>query len=162
MRHRVVRKRLNRDMDHRKSLLLNLSKELIKNEKIETTLVKAKYLQSHIEKLITKAKEASQTDNKVRSYNIVKLLKAELRSDEEIRKLVSEIAPRYAGINGGYTKIVRTRFRDGDKALMARMELTKKGDIKKPDAKKEDKKEVKTDAGKAAKKDVKKGVNKDE
>ena len=153
MRHRVVRKRLNRDMDHRKSLLLNLSKELIKNEKIETTLVKAKYLQSHIEKLITKAKEAFQTKDKVRSYNIVKMLKAELRSDEEIRKLVSEIAPRYSGVNGGYTKIVRTRYRDGDKALMARMELTKKGEVKKREVKKDTKRGTKEET----KKEVKKG-----
>ncbi len=154
MRHRVVRKRLNRDMDHRKSLLLNLSKELIKNEKIETTLVKAKYLRSHIEKLISKAKEASQTNDKVRSFNIVKQLKAELRSDEEIRKLVSEIAPRYAGINGGYTKIVRTRYRDGDKALMARMELTKKEEPKKQEAKKS---EIKKETKKETKKEVSKG-----
>lgn len=153
MRHRVARKRLNRDMDHRKALLLNLSKELIKNEKIETTLVKAKYLQSHIEKLITKAKEASQTNDKVRSYNIVKLLKAELRSDEQIKKLLSEIAPRYAGINGGYTKIVRTRYRDGDKALMARMELTKKAEVKKG---------AKKDTEKGTKKEVKKEIKKNE
>jgi large subunit ribosomal protein L17 len=140
-------------MDHRKALLLNLSKELIKNEKIETTLVKAKYLQSHIEKLITKAKEASQTNDKVRSYNIVKLLKAELRSDEQIKKLLSEIAPRYAGINGGYTKIVRTRYRDGDKALMARMELTKKAEVKKG---------AKKDTEKGTKKEVKKEIKKNE
>lgn len=148
MRHRVVRKRLNRDMDHRKALLMNLSKELIAHENIETTLVKAKYLRPHIESLITKAKEAFEATDKVRSFNVVKQLKVDLRSDEHIRKLVSEIAPRYAGINGGYTKIVRTRYRDGDKALMARMELTKKGEIKKqetkkPEAKKEGKKETK-------------------
>jgi large subunit ribosomal protein L17 len=151
MRHRVVRKRLNRDMDHRKALLMNLSKELIKNGRIETTLVKAKYLRPHIEKLITKAKEASQTNDKVRSYNIVKLLRAKLGSDEQIKKLVTEIAPKYFGTNGGYTKIVRTRYRDGDKALMARMEL-----VIKQETKKEGKKDTKKEMGKGAKKVAKK------
>jgi large subunit ribosomal protein L17 len=113
-------------MDHRKALLMNLSQELIKNEKIETTLVKAKYLQSHIEKLITKAKEASKSTDKVRVFNIVKMLRTDIGSEDQIRKLVSDIAPRYAQINGGYTKITRTRYRDGDKALMARMELVQK------------------------------------
>ena len=152
MRHRVERKRLNRDMDHRKALLMNLSQELIKNEKIETTLVKAKYLRSHVERLITKAKEAFQTKDKVRSFNVIKQLRTDIRSEEQIKKLVSEIAPRYTDINGGYTKIVRTRYRDGDKALMARIELTQK------EIKKETKEEVKP----KVKKEVKKEVKKDE
>jgi large subunit ribosomal protein L17 len=126
MRHRVERKRLNRDMDHRKALLMNLSQELIKHEKIETTLVKAKYLRSHIEQLITKAREAFESKDKIRAYNIVKTLRTKLGSEEQIKKLVTDIAPRYEGINGGYTKITRTRYRDGDKALMARIELIQK------------------------------------
>lgn len=147
MRHRVVRKRLNRDMDHRKALLMNLSQELIKNEKIETTLVKAKYLQSHIEKLITKAKEASKSTDKVRVFNIVKMLRTDIGSEDQIRKLVSDIAPRYAQINGGYTKITRTRYRDGDKALMARMELVQKAG-KKETLEKESKNEKKIESKK--------------
>jgi large subunit ribosomal protein L17 len=137
MRHKVERKRLNRDMDHRKALLMNLSQELIKHEKIETTLVKAKYLRSHVEHLITKAKEASESNDKVRTFNLLKTLRTKLGSEDQIRKLVSEIAPRYEGTNGGYTKITRTRYRDGDKALMARIELIQKK------VKKETKKEAK-------------------
>ena len=145
MRHRVVRKRLNRDADHRKALLMNLSQELIKHGKIETTLVKAKYLKPHFEQLITKAKEASDTSDKVRSFNILKQIREDLMSEEQIKKLINEIGPRYKDINGGYTKIVRTRYRDGDKALMARIELTQK----------EVKKEVKKVAKKGVKKDEK-------
>jgi large subunit ribosomal protein L17 len=156
MRHRVERKRLNRDMDHRKALLMNLSQELIKHEIIETTLVKAKYLRSHVERLITKAKEAFETKDKVRSFNVIKQLRTDMKSEEQIRKLVSEIAPRYAGINGGYTKIVRTRYRDGDKALMARIELTKK------ETKKETKKDVKEAIKPKVMKEVKKEVKKNE
>lgn len=137
MRHRVERKRLNRDADHRKALLMNLSQELIKYEKIETTLVKAKYLRSHVEHLITKAREAAESKDKVRTYNIIQTLRKKLNSEEQIKKLITDIAPRYQGSNGGYTKIVRTRYRDGDKALMARIELVAKK------VKKESKKEVK-------------------
>lgn len=130
MRHRVVRKRLNRDQDHRKALLMNLAQELIKHEKIETTLVKANYVRPFVEKLITQAKEAAEAKDKVRAFNITKGIKAVLSSDEQIRKLISEIAPRFFGINGGYTRTTKIGFRGGDKALLARIELTKKQAVK--------------------------------
>lgn len=157
MRHRVVRKRLNRDMDHRKALLMNLSQELFKHEKIETTLVKAKYLRPHVEKLITQAKEAAESTDKVRAFNVLKNLRTHLGSEEQIKKLISDIAPRFAGVNGGYTKIVRTRYRDGDKALMARIELIKKAPDKQAPAK-----ETKKVAKKETKKVEKKETSKDE
>jgi large subunit ribosomal protein L17 len=152
----VERKRLNRDADHRKALLMNLAQELIKHEKIETTLVKAKYVRPYVEQLISKAKEASDSSDKIRTFNIVKQLRTKLNSEDQIRKLVEEIGPRFKGINGGYTKIVRTRYRDGDKALMARIELSKrevKKEVKK-ETKKETKKEVK-EVKKVAKKNEK-------
>ena len=64
MRHRVVKKKLNRDMDHRKSLALNLSSQIIENGKINTTLAKAKFIKPKIEKLITKAIKAHKSDDK--------------------------------------------------------------------------------------------------
>jgi len=137
----VERKRLNRDADHRKALLMNLAQELIKHEKIETTLVKAKYVKPYIEQLITKAKEATETTDKIRTFNIVKQIRTKLNSEELIRKLVEDLGPRYKGINGGYTRVARTRYRDGDKALMARIELTQR-EVKK-EAKKEAKKVTK-------------------
>jgi large subunit ribosomal protein L17 len=156
MRHRVERKRLNRDADHRKALLMNLAQELIKHEKIETTLVKAKYVKPYVEQLITKAKEAAESTDKIRTFNIVKQLRVKLNSEELIRKLVEELGPRFKGINGGYTKVARTRYRDGDKALMARIELTQK------EVKKEVKKETKAEVKKEVKKAAKKGIKTDE
>ena len=134
MRHHVERKRLNRDSDHRKALLMNLSQELIKHGKIETTLVKAKYLKPHFEQLVTKAKEASSTSDKVRAFNILKQIRTDIKSEDQVKKLITEIGPGFKNTDGGYTKIVRTRYRDGDKALMARVELTEKG-LKKETAK---------------------------
>lgn len=131
MRHRDSRKRLNRDKDHRKALLLNLSQDLIKQESIITSLPKAKYLRPHIEKLITKAKKTLGTD-KVAVFNQVKDLRKYLRSETEIKKLMTEIAPRYKDIEGGYTKITRTGTRGGDAAVLARIEFVKK-EVKKND-----------------------------
>ena len=93
MRHHVERKRLNRDSDHRKALLMNLSQELIKHGKIETTLVKAKYLKPHFEQLVTKAKEASSTSDKVRAFNILKQIRTDIKSEDQVKKLITETAP---------------------------------------------------------------------
>lgn len=124
MRHRVVAKKLNRDMDHRKSLLKNLSEQLIEHEKIVTTEAKAKYLRSHFEKLITKAKKAV-TENAIAKFNVVKGLKKSLNSDTVIKKLVDDLGPRFKERNGGYTRISKVGNRDGDNAAMARIELVR-------------------------------------
>jgi len=141
MRHRINKKRLNRDMDHRKALLRNLSTELIKHENIETTLVKAKYFRPYVEKLITKAKEAAESKDKIRIFNILKDLRTHITSESELKKLCHDIGHRFIGVNGGYTKITKTRYRDGDKALMARIELSKKA--KKEETKKSNSKNKK-------------------
>lgn len=123
MRHRVVKKKLNRDMDHRKSLALNLSSQIIENGKINTTLAKAKYVKPKIEKLITKAIKAHKSDDKIFKFNTVKALRKSLRSEEVIKKLMEEIAPKFLERAGGYTKIIKTGNRDGDNSLTARIEL---------------------------------------
>lgn len=123
MRHRVVKKKLNRDMDHRKSLALNLSSQIIENGKINTTLAKAKYVKPKIEKLITKAIKAHKSDDKIFKFNTVKALRKSLRSEEVIKKLMEEIAPKFSERAGGYTKIIKTGNRDGDNSLTARIEL---------------------------------------
>jgi large subunit ribosomal protein L17 len=130
MRHRVERKRLSRDKDNRKALLMNLSQALIEHESIETTIDKAKYLRPFIERLISKAKAFTNQEDKVKSFNVVKKLRTVLGSETDIKKLVSDIAPRYKDTNGGYTRITRTRFRDGDNSLMARIELVKHAEVK--------------------------------
>ena len=123
MRHRVVKKKLNRDMDHRKSLALNLLSQVIENGKINTTLAKAKWVKPKIEKLITKAIKAHKSDDKIFKFNTVKALRKNLRSEEVIKKLMEEIAPKFSERAGGYTKIIKTGNRDGDNSLTARIEL---------------------------------------
>lgn len=111
MRHLHGYRKLGRTSAHRKALLKNLAIALIENEKIETTLPKAKELRSYIEKLVTKSRNAD--------FNTHRYVFAELQHKEATKKLISEVAPKYVGRNGGYTSIVKTRIRRGDATLMA-------------------------------------------
>jgi large subunit ribosomal protein L17 len=123
MRHRVAKKKLNRDKDHREALASNLSAQLIEKGKINTTLAKAKYVKPKIEKLITKAVKAHESEDKIFKFNTVKELRKDIRSESAIKKLLGEIAPKFSGKRGGYTKIIKTGNRDGDNALTARIEI---------------------------------------
>ncbi len=115
MRHRHGYRKLSRTSSHRKALLKNLAIALIMNERIETTVAKAKTLRSYIEKLITKAGKGD--------FNAHREVFAYLQDKEATKKLMNEIAPKYKERNGGYTRIVRTRTRRGDAAPMAFIEL---------------------------------------
>ncbi len=115
MRHRHGYRKLGRTSSHRKALLKNLSIALIASGKIETTLPKAKELRSYFEKLVTKAR--------VGDANAHRAVFAALQDKESTKKLVNEIAPRYAERKGGYTRIIKTRIRRGDAAEMAFIEL---------------------------------------
>ena len=123
MRHRVAKKKLNRDKDHREALASNLSAQLIEKGKINTTLAKAKYIKPKIEKLITKAVKAHESEDKIFKFNTVKELRKDIRSESAIKKLLGEVAPKFSGKRGGYTKIIKTGNRDGDNALTARIEI---------------------------------------
>ncbi|MBU1133105.1 50S ribosomal protein L17 [Patescibacteria group bacterium] len=131
MRHRVVKNTLGRDKEHRKALMSNLSSQLIEHEKINTTLPKAKALRPFVEKLITKAIKPHKGGDKIDKFNTVKDLRKYLRNEEAIRKLIEEVAPRFLDRDGGYTRIIKTGERDGDKAPMARIELVKGNEVKK-------------------------------
>ncbi|CAE10718.1 50S ribosomal protein L17 [Wolinella succinogenes] len=115
MRHNHGYRKLGRTSAHRKALLKNLAIALVENQKIETTVIKAKELQSYIEKLITKASEGS--------FNAHRAVFAHLQDKNATNKLVVEIAPKYSDRKGGYTRIVRTRLRKGDAAPLAFIEL---------------------------------------
>ncbi len=115
MRHKHGYKKLGRTSSHRAALLKNMAIAIIKSEKIETTLPKAKTLRTHIEKLITKARSGD--------FNAHRTIFAALQDKEATKKLVEEIAPKYKDRNGGYTRIIRTRIRRGDAAEMAFLEL---------------------------------------
>lgn len=115
MRHKHGYRKLGRTSSHRSALLKNLSIAIIKSEKIETTLPKAKELRGYIEKLITRAKKGD--------FNAHRSIFAVLQDKETTKKLVTEIAPKYIERNGGYTRIVKIGLRRGDAAEMAYIEL---------------------------------------
>src|SRR3989344_6331196 len=116
MRHRVVRNKLASDVEHMKSLLNNLASTLIVHEKIETTLAKANALRPYVEKLVSYAGKAIKSGDKIIRFNAVKELNTKLHLNDAIKKLLEDIAVRFAGIPGGYTRIVKTGNRAGDRA----------------------------------------------
>lgn len=132
MRHRKHSTRLGRDSSHRKALLRNLAKSFIMNERIGTTVEKAKELRKVVEPLITLAKEDSLA-NRRRAFQLLGLHYNALTPKEArlakagdtssynddrlvIAKLFTEIAPKFKERMGGYTRIVRTKARVGDAA----------------------------------------------
>jgi large subunit ribosomal protein L17 len=115
MRHNHGYRKLGRTSSHRAALLKNLTIAIVKAGRIETTLPKAKELRSYVEKLITRARKGD--------FNAHKFVFAHLQDKEATNKLVTEIAPKYANRNGGYTRIIKTRVRKGDAAEMAYIEL---------------------------------------
>jgi large subunit ribosomal protein L17 len=117
MRHRVGNKKFGRTTSHRLALFKNLSISLIKFEKIETTLSKAKELKRYFDKLVT--------DAKVGDLNSHRAVFAKLQDKEAVKKLVNEVAPTFKDRNGGYTSITKTDIRKGDASQMAIIELVK-------------------------------------
>ena len=111
MRHRHGYRKLNRTSSHRAALLKNLSIAIITSEKIETTITKAKELRRYVEKLITIARKGDS--------NAHRAVFAQLQDKEATKKIMNEIAPKFVGVNGGYTRITRTRIRRGDATTMA-------------------------------------------
>lgn len=116
MRHLSKVKKLDRSNSARKSLIKSLSGSLIEHEKITTTKAKGRALKSHIEKLITKAKNNNLSAER---FLLRFLPKA------AAKKLIKDIAPRYKERNGGYTRMVKIGKRFNDKAEMVVVELIK-------------------------------------
>ncbi len=116
MRHQKTRNKLSRDSAHRKSLLMNLSKEIIEHERIETTQAKAKAVKPEIEKLITLAKRG---DLHARRQALSTLSQDKFA----VYKLFAEVAPRYADRPGGYTRILKLGPRRSDSTEMVLIEL---------------------------------------
>ena len=136
MKHRIGFNALSRNNAERKALKRNMVTSLFRYERIETTKAKAKEIQRLAEKMITRAK--------VDNVHNRRLTSAILFDEAVVNKLFTEIAPLYADVNGGYTRIIKTQNRLGDAAEMAILELTKKTEKpekKAKDKKKEDKKE---------------------
>lgn len=115
MRHRKSGRKLNRNASHRKAMLANQAISLIREERITTTLPKAKELRSYVEPLVTKAKEPSLH----RKRQAI----GRLGDRQVVSKLFDELGPRYQQRNGGYTRILKAGYRDGDNAPLAVIEF---------------------------------------
>lgn len=115
MRHRNTGRQLSRDSSARKALMRNLAQSLFRYELIKTSLPKAKELRRAAEPLITLAKKDSVANRR--------LAFDRLRDREVVSKLFRELGPRYAQRPGGYLRILKCGFRDGDCAPMAWVEL---------------------------------------
>lgn len=115
MRHRLGLRKLNRTSSHRLAMLRNMTVSLLRHETIKTTLPKAKELRSVAERMITLGKKPSLANRR--------LAFDRLRDREMVVKLFDVIGPRFAARNGGYLRILKCGFRDGDNAPMALVQL---------------------------------------
>ncbi|NEZ05222.1 50S ribosomal protein L17 [Wenzhouxiangella sp. XN201] len=120
MRHRKAGRKLNRNSPHRRAMFRNMTASLIEHELIKTTLPKAKELRRVAEPLITLAKDDSVSARRL-AFN-------RLRDKDAVGKLFSELGPRYRERPGGYLRILKCGFRNGDNAPMAYVELVDRPD----------------------------------
>lgn len=124
MRHNVAHRKLGRVTEHRLALLRNQASALLRHERIETTVPKAKELRPFVERLITIAKRGlAANEPNGRTLHARRLVQEQLPDQEVVSKLFAEIAPRFAERPGGYTRILRIGFRRGDAAEVAQIEL---------------------------------------
>lgn len=115
MRHRNAGYKLGRNTSHRRALLRNLATSVLIEDRVETTVAKAKAVRPHVEKMITLGKRG---DLHARRQAL-----AFLQTDNAVKRLFDTVAPRYGDRNGGYLRIVRTGFQKGDGAETAFIEL---------------------------------------
>ena len=121
MRHGVKKSKLGRNASHRKAMFRNMTNSLLRHEVIKTTLPKAKELRRVAEPIITLGKKASVANRR--------LAFSRLRDREIVGKLFDELGPRYATRNGGYLRILKYGFRNGDNAPMALVELLDRPEV---------------------------------
>ncbi|MGE0443451.1 MAG: 50S ribosomal protein L17 [Gemmatimonadales bacterium] len=115
MRHGSKGRQLSRTAEHRKALLRNMAISLFKHERITTTTAKAKELRPYAERLITLARRGD--------LHARRLAERKIQDREVLKRLFSEIGPRFAARPGGYTRILKLGHRVGDGAETARIEL---------------------------------------
>ncbi len=115
MRHLKAGRKLNRTASHRKAMFNNMATSLLDNERITTTLQKAKELRGVVERLITHGKRGD--------LHGVRTIAKRIKDKDIIKKIVDDIAPSYKDRNGGYTRIMKLGTRKGDNAEMAIIEL---------------------------------------
>lgn len=118
MRHLKSGRKLNRNQGHRKALFRNMAISLLRHERIETTDAKAKELRGYTEKLVTLGKKGDLHSRRIAAKKI--------HDAEILKKLFDDIAKRNDGRNGGYTRVIKSRYRKGDCAPLSVIELVEK------------------------------------
>jgi len=124
MRHRLGLRKLNRTSSHRLAMFRNMTNSLLRHEVIKTTLPKAKELRRVAEPIITLGKKPSLANRRL-AFN-------RLRDRDMVVKLFDVLGPRYAQRNGGYLRILKSGFRQGDNAPMALVELMDRPEATEP------------------------------
>ena len=133
MRHRNAGNKLGRNTSHRRALLRNLTTSVLVEDRVETTVAKAKAVRPHVEKMITLGKKGDlHSRRQALSY---------LMTDSAVTRLFDTVAPRYGDRQGGYLRIILTGFRKGDGGQKAIIELL--GAEKQLDEKRQKRDEVK-------------------
>ena len=124
MRHRTSHRKLGRVTEHRISMLRNQATDLLRYERIETTVPKAKELRPFVERIITIAKRGlAAGEANARQLHARRLVLRDVQDRDVVGKLFDTIAPRFEARPGGYTRILRTGYRKGDSAEIAQIEL---------------------------------------
>jgi len=136
MRHRVAYRKLGRVTEHRIALLRNQAEALLRHERIETTVPKARELRPFVERLITIAKRSLKDGDgatlapaaaaraaKLRKVTARRLVEVDVHNKAVVTKLFDTIAPRFEGRPGGYTRLLKIGNRRGDNAEVAQLEL---------------------------------------
>lgn len=113
-------RKLGRTNKHRRSMLANLTKDLIMNERIQTTETRAKEVRKFLDKMVTYGKDGSLVSRR----NALAFLQ---NDNEAVKKVFDDLAKRYATRNGGYTRILKVNERRGDDALVVILELVEEG-----------------------------------
>jgi len=115
MRHKKRTVKLGRTSSHRRAMLRNMVTSLLKSERIETTVPKAREAARLADRMVTLAKKGTLHARRQALTFVM--------DREVVTKLFSDLAPRYADRNGGYTRVIRTSFRRGDGAELALVEM---------------------------------------
>lgn len=121
MKHQIKKNPLGRTTSHRKAMMANMAASLIEHKRISTTVAKAKALRGYVEPIITKSKEDTTHSRR--------LVFSQLQNKFAVSELFREVAPKVADRPGGYTRIIKTGFRQGDAAEMCIIELVDFNDV---------------------------------
>ena len=123
MRHRVKMNKLSRPASHRNALVKNLARNVFESGSIITTSAKAKVAQSLVERVLSKAKEASTTADASRKMALSRDINRNFHDSKLTAKIVNELAPKYSNKVSGFTRVLKIGFRRGDAAELSLLQL---------------------------------------